>query len=267
MKILTTISPAETLFLLNPGSSKFKDLMKYTFMDLLLKKVIELKEINSDSTDQTIGINTNVIAGRNFQYHKVKKHELIFLGPFLKSPTIQILFIHYIKMAYETSGGQSIYKKSIKASSEIESFFKDSFVNKVFGLNKLTEEGKKLKLNLQDFLDKLDNQVLDLLVNDTEKSLELLKPLNGNILLLKNLDFKHLKKVDKELIRQQKLKHADSYDSDDHYWLYFDYLEDNSLFDFHEIIDSFDTEFDSSDESSSDSSCDSGCSSCGGCGD
>ena len=42
MKLLTTLTPAETMLILETSCSQ-KDLMKFTLMDLFLKKVLEIK--------------------------------------------------------------------------------------------------------------------------------------------------------------------------------------------------------------------------------
>ena len=83
MKILSKITPAETMLIKDSSSVELKNLMKYTFMDLLLKKVIEIKEVNKKShpRDKYIRTYTYVVSGKNFSKYKPKKHELIYLNP------------------------------------------------------------------------------------------------------------------------------------------------------------------------------------------
>ena len=269
MKILSKITPAETKLIKDTNSLELKDLMKYTFMDLLLKKVIEIKEVRRKAhpRDRQIRTYTYVVSGKNFNKYKPKNHESIYLSPFLKNISIQILFKHFIKMSYDSANGNWNYIKLIRSNREINNLFKQTFWSNIFRTNKLNESGISQKNGISNYLNEIDQNIDNLLNNNTAKGLELLLSIGGNIFLLKNLDFQLLKKIDKELIKQQRLLNNDSYDSDSDWWLYMDFFEDDYMFDsyfdsFDNTIDSFDSEFDSS----GCSSCDSGCSSCGGCG-
>ena len=169
-------------------------------------------------------------------------------------------------MAYENSNGSSNYKKLIKSNPKMKSFFKKTFFLNLFKLNKLTEKGNKIKKEISRYLNEINKNIDSLLLNDTKKGLELLLSVGGNIFLLKKLNFELLKKIDKELLNQQKELYSETYDSDSDWWLYMDSFDDDYMFDsyfeeFDSTLDSFDSEFDAS----SCSSCDSGCSSCGGC--
>ena len=268
MKILSKITPAEAMLIKDDVSLELKDLMKYTFMDLLLKKVIEIKEINKKlhPKDKYIRTYTYVVSGKNFNKYKPKNHELIYVRPFIKSQSIQILFKHFIKMAYESSNGIWNYKKTIRSNREISQFFKQTFLLNLFRFSILTGNGVKIKKEISNYLNEIDQNIDNLLHNDKKKGLELLLSIGGNIFLLKNLNFQLLKKIDKELLNHQKVLYADTYDSDSDWWLYVDFFEDDYMFDsyfdsFDSTLDSFDSEFDTS----GCSSCDSGCSSCGGC--
>lgn len=261
MKILSKITPAETMLVKNSDSVKLKDLMKFTFMDLLLKRVIEIKEVNKRAhpRDKYIRTYTYVISGKNFSQYKPKNHELIFLSPYFKSKSIQILFKNFIKMVYDSSNGNWNYTKSVRSNKGIDLNFKQTFFTNLFRLNVLTAKGIEVQKKIVAYLNMIDNMLL----NDNKKGLELLLNIGGNIFLLENLDFQLLKKIDKELIIRQKNLYKDTYDSDSDWELYFDFFEDEYRFDsyfesFDDTLDSFGSEFDAS----GCSSCDSGC---GGC--
>jgi len=265
MKILSQITPAETLLIKNSNSLQLKDLMKFTFMDLLLKKVIEIKEINKrpHPLDTIVVKYTYVIAGKNFKKYKPKNHELIYLSPFGKNISLQILFKHFIQIAHDYANSNWKYKKLTRSNQEINKYFKQAFWPNLFRINKLTKNGIILKNEISSYLNGIDEDIDNLLNNDTAKALKLLLSIGGNIFLLKNLDFQLLKHIDKELINQQKLLDGDNYDTDSDWWLYMDFFEDDNMFDsyfdsFDDTIDSFDSEFDTSDCSSCDSGCD-GC--------
>lgn len=272
MEILSKITPAETLLIKNYDSIQLKELMKYTFMDLLLKQVIAIKEINrkAHSRDKYIRTYTYVVSGKNFSKYEPKNHEIIYQSPFLKSQSIEILFKHYIKMIYDASNGSWKYQKLTKSNKNISPLFKQTVFLDLFRLNRLTDKGIKIKESITNYLNDLDANIGDLLHNNKSKALELLLSIRGNIFLLKNLDFQLLKTIDKEILNQKKILKEDGiHYSDDvsDIWYYIDFLQTDSTFDsnfdsLYEALNTFDSEF----EVSSCSSWDSGCSSCGGCG-
>ncbi|WP_046758838.1 hypothetical protein [Kordia jejudonensis] len=279
MKLLSRITPAETILIQQGSAAQLKDLLKFTFMDLLLKQVLKIVTENKQLHPRNEArLYTYVETGKNFEKYVPRHHEVIFLKPFTQEASIQILFKHFVKITYEASSGKRSYRESIKRSKELTSYFNDSFFISLFRFIKLTEAGKKAHQEITTYLREVNLQINDLLKNDQKKALEFLIAIGGNIFLLQNLDFDLLKKIDKVLIEQQRSIYTsvDSYGDD--WYLYGDFYDDNCLFDcefedhesfdslFSDTMDSFDSEFDASSCSSWDSGCDSGCSSCGGCG-
>lgn len=277
MKLLSKLTPAETILIRDCSDAQLKSLLKFTFMDLLLKKVIKIVEVDKQPHPRDeVRTYTYIESGKNFSLYTPKNHELIFISPFIKDKSIQILFKHFVKMIYDASGGKKSYRESIRSTKELKNYFNQSFFIYLFRLIKLTEEGKKVKQEIAGYLKEIDKDINDLLENDQKQALELLITIGGNIFLLRNLNFDLLKKIDKELIKQQTALYENSNysDGDDYWYFYGDFFEDSYLFDddfedndsfdsfFYDTINSFDSEFDAS----SCSSCDSGCSSCGGCG-
>lgn len=273
MKLLSKFTPAETLLIKNNNSAELKNLMKYTFMDLLLKKVIEIKDISSRPHPRDKARSyTYVVPGKNLTKYNPKNHELIFINAFLKSPALKVLFKNYVSMVYGSANGKSSYKKQIKSNKEIDSYFKQSFLFNLFGVNKLTNNGITIQQEIKDYLIEIDTNINRLLTEDKEKGLELLLQIKGNIFLLKNLDFELLKKIDKELLNQHKKQNGNTYNADSDWWFYIDFYEESDRFDtylndFDDTLNTFESDYDSFDSSDSSgwSSCDSGCSGCGGC--
>ena len=269
MQLLSKLSPAETMLLIESSSSSLKDLMKFTFMDLLLKKVIEIKEEKRrpNPRDKYVRKYTYIIKGKNLPKYSPKAHELIFIKSFIKSPSIKILFKHFIKMGYEEAKGVNSFKKSIISSNIMNQYAKQSFFQRIFGGFTLSNDGQKVKSEVLAYLKPIDDNIGNIINRDKVKALDILVTLGGNIFLLNNLDFKLLKKIDSQLIKEQKLIYSESYAYGDDWWYYFDFYEDSYMFDsyfdnFDHTVDSFDSDFDSA----GCSSCDSGCSSCSGCG-
>ena len=106
MELLSILTPAETHLVLEKSEANLKDLMKYTFMDLLLKRAITIEEVKRQphQNDQT-RIYSYVIAGKNFRNYKPLAHEMIYLRSYYKSKTIKVLFRHLVAMGIQNSGG------------------------------------------------------------------------------------------------------------------------------------------------------------------
>ena len=270
-----TFSPAETKLLLECGKAELKELMKLTFMDLILKKVLKIVDVDKRLHPRDeVRTYTYVETDENFKKYTPKNHELAFMNAFIKENDIQILFKNLIKSAYVSAGGSKSYRKTIRRNKHLKHYFKESTFVNIFGLIRLTPEGEKKQKDIIAYLEKTDKEISNYVRADQEKALEVVMCMGGNIFLLKNLELPLLKKIDKELIKQKKATISNTYDTTDGWFFYEGFFGDNSLFDdefdeaysfdsfFTETMDFFDTEFDAS----SCSSCDSGCTSCGGCG-
>ncbi|MHB1278691.1 MAG: hypothetical protein ACYC1Q_09845, partial [Bacteroidia bacterium] len=76
MKHLSKFLPAETLLLLEDKNASIKELLKITFMDLLLKQVLELTTISKQaSRREAVRYYKYVNRGKNFGKYTALKHE------------------------------------------------------------------------------------------------------------------------------------------------------------------------------------------------
>ncbi|MFT5338075.1 MAG: hypothetical protein ACI9YL_002091 [Luteibaculaceae bacterium] len=276
MKLLSKLSPAETMLLID-SACPLKDMMKFTFMDLLLKRIIELKVEKKSGTTldkyarkiEVIKTYKYAIPGANFKEYRPNKHEVIFLSPFQESPSLKILFKHLVKMAYENAGGKKAFKKTVQKSEILQDLLTINFFQGIFGGMSLTKTGVRTKNEIHQYLKPIDENIPTLIQEN--KVHEILLKIGGNIFLLNNMDFALLRKVNKQLLRVQKSpfpKSKERLDKSLYYFPDFDeaYLFDTFFDDFDNTLNSFDTNFDAADCSScsGDSGC-SSCSSCGGC--
>lgn len=259
---LSEFTPAETLLLTRGSNVLLKDLLKYTFMDLLLRKVLLLtrKKYQPDTRSTAVTLKY-ISAGPLLHRCGALPHEQVFTSPFLQGKrSIQFRFM--IKLAYEQTSKFSDYDPVILESPSIKKFVKRNFFHRLFGGYGWSEDGKRvaevLKLELQSLEQNLPIWIKD----DQAKAIEIFKAIRGNVFLLKTVDFKLLQYFDKEVVRLQN----NSSDTSD--WSSFDTVSFDSSWigDSHHYSwdTSFDSSWDSSSGCSSDSGCGSGCSGCGG---
>ncbi len=215
-------------------------------MDLLLKQVIRTFDAQGQpSKKDAVGIYKYVESGKNFSTYQPLQHEKIFLAPFQKSAGVQILFRNMVKMAYQNAKSQYNIHNILRRSPNLDRCFSRSIIQSFTGGFSLTEDGKKLRKQLESEIAQLEKQLPPLIVNDHQKALDVLKVIKGNILLLSNIELDSLKQIDKELLAEMNKREHHN--------------DDDSFFDsFDHYSDSFD----------SGSGCGggSGCSGCGGCG-
>ncbi|MCF8277879.1 MAG: hypothetical protein K9J17_14185 [Flavobacteriales bacterium] len=266
MEILSKLTPAETHLVMATTDAELKNMMKYTFMDLLLKQVIQTKRITKQAhRNDRARVYTYVVAGKNFLSYKPLRHEEIFLSPFYTSQSLELLFRHLVTMGFQNADGTNnyVHKRLIK-SPNLKGIFEIGFFIQLFGTIKLTPQGNALQREIKRALDRLETELPQVIHSDKAKALEILLAIGGNIFLLKNLDFALLNQIDSELMKEFKKQRGEN-DSSGCYgcgdWHQYDHYGD-----------SFDSDYDAADASFGDSGCSScsgcsGCSGCGGCGD
>jgi len=266
MEILTKLTPAETYLLRDGNTASYQNLLKYTLVDLLFKKV--LKSVYRTSGSEKDDKVHYIAVGENYSSYKPKVHEQVFLSAFTFSRDLEVIFDQLIKMGFQNGGGERrfIFRHLFK-STHISTCVKNSFFKRLFATIELNEEGKSTKTKIISALDKLEKEYPKLLDENKEAANEILNKIGGNIFLLKSFKFELLAKIDSEIDRQLQNEGIDR-DIEDSFlmsFIYFDAFSDA----FDESYDSFDS-LDSG--CSTDSGCSggysgcSGCSGCGGCG-
>ncbi len=257
MELLAKTSPSETHLLLKQNKAEFKDLLKFTFIDLVRKNVLEPIKVTKGARGRT-RTNTYVHIGSQFKHYQPSKHEIIYLSPFQKSPSVQIHIKSFVKMSIENSGGLFAYRKAILSSSNLSSLIDNRLIPRIFNWVKLTPLGVSTKKEIANYLRKLEDEIPELLKNNQKEALKRLLAIQGNFYLLNNLDFELLNQIDSDLVIELNRQYQNSYNSfsDIDYW----YALEN-------YSNSFDNGYDSAgyDSGSGCSSC-SGCGGCGGCG-
>ncbi len=257
--ILATYTPAETHLILHESNAWVKDLLKFTMMDLVLKQVLVTKEVSrKPHPKDRARLYIYILAGKNYGTYRPLPHEKIFLRAFDKSPSIEILFRHYVIMCVQNARGEKHFVQELmKAAPNLKPLFKSTLLGFLFGTLKLTDQGESIQQELNKTIQYYNDTLPTLIQQDPKVALERIVEIGGNIFLLSNLDFSLLKKFDHALVAEiQRLSTAGKYAPDGWTW-----------FEFEIYLDMFDSVFDAYEAAADNSSgCDSACNSCGGCG-
>lgn len=206
MELLSKLTPAETFMLLKPTDSRLSDLMKFTFMDLLARQVLQMPNFDKKPVqgEATLGF-AYVIIGRNFKREVPKLHEMIFLFPFYKKQNAKVRFRHLMQMAFSRAKNEEKFKlKFILDSPDMKPLITIGFWQKLFGSFALTEEGKKRQAEIVRYFNQLDKDLPLLMKNNKEEADKYLNEIKGNVILLNAFKFELLHVIGKEITELEK---------------------------------------------------------------
>jgi hypothetical protein len=252
MKQLSKLSPAETLFVLQDKNASIRELLKVTFMDLLLKQVIRTIEVQRQvSSKDAVRVYKYIGIGKNFWAYQPLPHENIILGPFQRNNSDQILFRHIVKICYQNAKSESKLHNVLRQSPNLVRCYSLSIIQSLFGGFSITTEGQELRNKVESEISQLEKQLPPLILNDHQKALDILKDIKGNIFLITNIEFDLLKQIDNELLAEMNKREDNNNDGGCSGCTW-------------DSFDNYSESFDSS--CSGDSGCSSGNAGCGGSG-
>lgn len=189
-KPLAYFSPAETLSLLREGRGTFKELIKITFTDLLLRKVLHARREAIEETSWVYYVKPGV----NYSSHPALAHETFFLKPFSKSRELEMTVRHFIAAVVQRSFGQSHFNYTVIRKNK--KLYPEFMRRKFFSGHRLTSTGMELKQKVEETLEKTALLFPRLVKESPAKALEILTMVGGNILLMPNFSFEMLKELD-----------------------------------------------------------------------
>jgi hypothetical protein len=256
---LSTLSPGETLVVLQGRTTIVKDVLKYTMMDLLLKGVLALEDVQRQSHPRDRARQYRYVStGKNFKDYSPLNHELVFLTGFRKSNSMRFLFKSFVQAADQNAGSHRLYLTRITSSTALLPAFSKSLIDRLTGDFKYSQHGVDLKKSIEEEKEHLERTLPDLMIKDKPKALEILRLIGGNIFLLSGLEFELLKEIDELLMRELVEPTEGGYGC----FSIFDTLGDS-----HHSSGGHDSDGGCSSDGGGDSGCgSSGCSGCGGCG-
>jgi hypothetical protein len=269
MKYINRYTPAETALLILPACS-LKNMLKFTFMDLILKgviKVIERKKTVGDPGFNKGQLYQYVSVGTKYSSYSFKPHEKIFVTVFSTDASLQVLFKSYLKMVVEKSDGSSSFNKLVIAAEDLKGLYTKSFLQRIFGGFTQTKAGLDKKDQLLGYLGPVNQKIERLIKSNSREAYELLLKLGGNIFVLNGYSYNWF-----ALINSKSLSEANQSNRDIFkriglgiYTLDF-FLDYNSFRLFEECFEDSPEVFRVATGSSGCSSCGSSCSSCSSCG-
>jgi hypothetical protein len=207
---LAVLKPAATSILLAPTKVDLKDIIRYTVMDLALKKVISIqhKEILLHPSDPYKRARTIVETDINFATYRKSIYETYFSGIIDEESYFHLhpyLFRIYTELPLDNK-----VKKSILKEHKISNLFSLSFTFDSFSIFRLNKNGEKIRREIQRYFVTIEQNLEQIIEDSPEQALHLVSFLKGNFFLLKNIPVEVLEKLN-ALIQLHKKERKDEY--------------------------------------------------------
>ncbi len=243
---INKFTPAQTLILTKPVISSGKELMKYSFLDLIYRGVLKVyKEWRlPHPNDARERLYTFVSRGEHFQAYKSSYHQDPFVDPFKEDDyEYQVRFL--VKKVYNEMGSTSSFKsKKVYKQLKNEGYFTTSLGLKYLHLFFLNGQGSKLKRKFKNILEEAEESLPKFVNTKPEDAKKILTNLGSNVLLLKCFNdelIEQLKPLFNELGSKYENPTTSPYvDEEVFEWLFYSFLD---------TIDGFDSSFESFDSS------------------
>ena len=202
MKHLKHLVAPQTYLIKEASKVDYKEMLKLTFADLNLKKVISISEREYQSHPRNpIRVLRFITTGPAFHEYIPKGHEEPFLRAFQKAPELEIFLRNYLKSVVEQIGSKIdfITKYFHKDNSISEAFaYKPLF--RIFGQVNLSKKGKQIRAQIEEEIVSLESTLPHTLESNKEEAHRILRSIGSNIFLLSNIDFDILKQLDSEFL-------------------------------------------------------------------
>ena len=205
------LTPAESLMMLDPKRSRGKEMLKFTLIDLLLKKVLKI-EIDYETVRHLFIFKrsvkkTYISKGENYSKVKLKPHEHIFTRDELLSHTLELN--EFARELYKSISKKfSSYKKVFVRNSLLADGYFEKENRKLlflFPYTKyvLSEKGFGAQTKIKNLLEEGEKELERWVKHEPARAKAYLSVCGANILLLEhyNYDLKIIKEWIKHYLR------------------------------------------------------------------
>lgn len=208
-------TPAEVMMILSPNAVKGGEMLKFTFLDLILKEVLTFEKVEKDGKTFR-----NISTGPALHGYEALAHEMVCIAPFQKGqPRIELKL--YVKTLIQNVGGYySFRQKYVKRAPRLKPYFQPSFWN-ILNMHVLSAQGKGLQQSLKTQIEAVRTCLKNIAMRNYDPAANpLIQNLGNNVIILKEWEpFMHRKDLlvlAKEFLKQPaevELDFPDLYDA------------------------------------------------------
>ncbi len=201
--MIHTLTPAESMMLMDPKGAKSKELLRITFLDLCSKGVLSLENKAQKGKKDLMYF----CCGPHFKGYPFQLHEKTLVNTLRHKPSLRINFKQFMEFAARNFELDSYYKyERVASSTSLQPYFRQNIFQQKWGTKSLRSKGRKRGDIIASQIGEIDNAIL--FQEDANALFETLFPLGSHILLLTNLDKKVLVQVDPARVKKQIDKQA-----------------------------------------------------------
>jgi len=250
-------TPAEVMMILSPNAFKGGDMLKFTFLDLIIKEVLAYEKV--EKSGKTF---RNISIGPLLRAYEALPHEMVCLAPLQKGQPRIELKLYVRTMTQNVGGYYNFRQKYVKRAPRLKPYFKSSFWN-ILNRHILSEQGKGLQQSLKTQIEAARICLKNIAMRNYDPAANpLVQNLGNNVIILKEWE-PFMYRTDLQVLAKEFLKQPAQVELD------FPDLYDAQLFDifsdaWSDISDAFSDGGGSSDGGDGSSDGGSGCGGCGG---
>lgn len=152
---LSRLTPGETMFFLNPGKVKGEDILRVTFQDLMLRRVLDFI-IRPHPTHTRIKMYI-VKHGRAFVSTAALPHEQLITRALRAKAYMDLR--HMTDEWLRACGSKKEFFREHLRTNRIEPYMEDKFRDRYLGRLKLNEQGEKMALRINTEIQAANNAI------------------------------------------------------------------------------------------------------------
>ena len=179
MKHLSYLTPAETLLLIDPENANGVEMLKFTFLDLILKNKLKLFERQVKSDLGKILLYKFIKLGDKFDNNKIRPHEKFFFDLFIEKNT-NYFIRNYLTTIFNNAKNEKYFKKKVIENNNLKDCFTQNIIQQLYNGFSINEIGNELSLELRQEIKELK--------------------IGANVFLLKDIDLSILHLIDNDLL-------------------------------------------------------------------
>ncbi|MEL6538088.1 MAG: hypothetical protein AAFQ98_21905, partial [Bacteroidota bacterium] len=188
VQILTELKPAEAYLILEHKKATFKELLRYTHIDLVVRSVLamEVRSIEDGAGGEEAAF---VSRGPAYPGYEPSLYEKVFITPFREDGEMEYTLSSLVRIAYENGKSLGSFVHSRMLHHPILSIsFKQGAWQKITRKIQLNEYGQGQKQKLEAALNYLAHSLPANLDEHPEAVTQLLQRIGGNLYLLEKYD-------------------------------------------------------------------------------
>ena len=199
MELLKKLTPAETFFIMHRGAISHKDYLRYTFMDLILKGVLKITEVEKQaSAHEKTRVLPYVEGGSKFNNYQPLPHEAPLIQSFKFDDDMRVQLTNFIKVSRSNTDN---YKQLLCLSPAVAKYLHQSFIQRFITLEySYINGGETIAKNMLRYFSDLEDWLIT--PGNEHRYPEIIEQIGNNILLAKNFSGSFFEVFDKELKKQ-----------------------------------------------------------------